>query len=127
MTRLILEIGSFQLEAALVENPIAEAILSALPISERCQRWGDEIYFPIPVDMANEGGQDVVELGDLAYWPPGKALCIFFGPTPASHGDEPRAASAVTVVGKIVGDLLPLSQVQSGAEIVISKNRNKHA
>ena len=124
MNSLILEIGPVRLQAELAENSIAAAILKALPISERCQRWGEEIYFPIPVDMANDGGQDVVELGDLAYWPPGKALCIFFGPTPASHGDEPRAASAVTVVGKVVGDLLPLSQVQSGAEIGISK---KHA
>mgnify|MGYP001304528219 CR=1 FL=1 len=124
MTSLILEVGPVRLQAELADNSIAAAILNALPISERCQRWGEEIYFPIPVDMANDGGQDVVELGDLAYWPPGKALCIFFGPTPASHGDEPRAASAVTVVGKVVGDLLPLSQVQSGAEIVISK---KHA
>ena len=124
MTSLILEVGPVRLQAELAENSIAAAILNALPISQRCQRWGEEIYFPIPVDMANDGGQDVVELGDLAYWPPGKALCIFFGPTPASHGDEPRAASAVTVVGKVVGDLLPLSQVQSGTGIVISKKHD---
>ena len=122
MNKLILKIGDIDVEAELAENSVALAIQDVLPISARCQKWGKEIYFPIPVDMANEGGQEVVELGDVAYWPPGKALCLFFGPTPASHGDEPRAASAVTVVGKISGDLSPLASVQSGTRIVITKN-----
>ncbi len=56
------------------------------------ETWGDEIYFAIPVSLKEDGPRATVEVGDLGYWPPGRAFCIFFGPTPASRGDEVRAA-----------------------------------
>jgi len=103
-------------------NPkTAKAIIDALPIKGRGNRWGDEIYFSIGVSVGRESAKEVVEKGDLAYWPPGEAFCIFFGPTPASRGDESRAASPVNVFGKVLGDPSVFRKVRSGEEVVISK------
>jgi hypothetical protein len=97
----------------------ARAVLDALPITASANTWGDEIYFGIPVAADLEDGQEVVELGELGYWPPGHAFCIFFGRTPASQGDEVRPASAVTVIGKAEGDPTVFKQVRSGTSVVI--------
>jgi hypothetical protein len=96
-----------------------EAIGAALPITARTNTWGDEIYFSIGVTVNLEHAQDVVEKGALAYWPPGKAFCIFFGPTPASRSDESRAASPVTVFGRVLGDPAVFKHVKHGDEIII--------
>lgn len=102
------------------ENPeTAKAFLQALPITGRANLWGDEIYFNIPVEAPPENGKSVVELGEIAYWPPGKAFCIFFGPTPMSRGDEIRPASAVNVFGKIEEDPKVFKKVQNGEEVKI--------
>lgn len=79
----------------------AARIRQALPLEGRPKQWGDEYYFPIPVDMAEENGREIVETGTLAYWPEGNAFCIFYGPTPASDGETPRAASPVNVIGTV--------------------------
>jgi uncharacterized protein len=97
------------------------AVWSALPIEAKAETWGDEIYFAIPVTLAEDGAQPVVEHGDLGYWPPGRAFCIFFGPTPASRGDEIRPASAVNVLGRIDGDATVFKQVRSGARVTIER------
>jgi hypothetical protein len=110
--------GPVTVLAALGGAPTARAIRAALPISGRASTWGEEIYFAIPVDADVEpGASAVVALGDIAYWPPGSALCLFFGPTPASHGNEIRAASAVNVVGRVEGDATVLRQVRDGTPI----------
>jgi hypothetical protein len=83
--------------AELNDSATARAIWYALPIKGQANLWGDEIYLSIPVSTGLENGQEVVKAGDLGYWPPGSAFCIFFGPTPASRGDEIRPASAVNV------------------------------
>ena len=114
-----ISVGDVQLEAELNDTQTAEAIWTALPITAAASTWGDEIYFGIPVSMELEQGQEVVELCDLGYWPPGNAFCIFFGPTPASSGHEIRPASAVTVVGKVQGDSTQLRQVGAGTLVVI--------
>ena len=85
--------GEVTATAELNETRTATAIWEALPIEARVQTWGDEIYFGIGIRAEAEAAKDVVALGDLAYWPPGSAFCIFFGPTPMSHGDEIRPAS----------------------------------
>jgi hypothetical protein len=109
--------------AELIEkNPkTEEAIWNALPIEGKANRWGDEIYFSIPVNVGLEEGQEVVSVGDVAYWPPGKAFCIFFGPTPASRGNEPRAYSPVNVFAKIVGDASIFKKVKNGEEIRVEE------
>lgn len=106
-------------DAELNDTNTASAVWDALPIQANGSTWGDEIYFKIPVDAELEDGQKVVELGDLGYWPPGQAFCLFFGPTPASKGDEIRPASEVTVIGRISGDTGPLKGVASGSTVVI--------
>jgi len=99
----------------------ASRIWEALPIEARANTWGDEIYFGLPVDVNPENPREVVELGDLAYWPPGNAFCIFFGRTPASRGDEIRPASAVNVFGKVEGDPKVFNKVRNGERVRIER------
>lgn len=99
-----------------------EAILNALPIEGVARRWGEEVYFEIPVDVGPENQVEVVGKGDLGYWPPGKALCIFFGPTPASRTpDEIRPASPVNPVGQILGDPKAFAAVRDGERILVKR------
>jgi hypothetical protein len=119
---MLITAGQVSATAILHQTPTADAIWAALPIEARANTWGDEIYFSIPVTAALEkSAQEVVQLGDLGYWPPGTAFCIFFGPTPSSHGDEIRPASAVNIVGKVQGDPKLFKQVASGEKIVIQR------
>jgi len=111
--------GSVSAEARLNDSKTAGVIWDALPIEAKGQTWGDEIYFDIGLTAPAEQAREVVDVGDLAYWPPGQAFCIFFGKTPASRGDECRAASPVNVVGKIVGDARVFTKVRSGARVTI--------
>lgn len=113
--------GAVTQTASLNDTATADAIWDALPLQAPGNTWGDEIYFGIPVHCDPENGQAVVELGDLAYWPPGSAFCIFFGPTPMSTGEEIRPASPVNVVGRLQGDPQEFKQVQSGTEVVLER------
>ena len=113
--------GSVSVDARLNDSETAGVIWDALPIEAKGQTWGDEIYFDIGLTAPAEHAREVVDVGDLAYWPPGQAFCIFFGKTPASRGDECRAASPVNVVGKIVGDARVFTKVRSGARVTIER------
>lgn len=113
--------GSVTIEGELNETRTAQAIWNDLPIKGRGNRWGDEIYFGISTGGESENATEAVQVGDLGFWPPGNAFCIFFGPTPASRGKEPRAASPVTVVGRILGDATVLRAVPSGAQVTIER------
>ena len=107
-------------EAELLDRPESDNFYSSLPLTGRVNTWGLEIYFSIDYSMElQEGASEIVNLGDMAYWPPGSAFCIFFGPTPASIGDEIRAASEVNLLGKIIGDPLVFKSVPSGTDIKI--------
>ncbi|MFQ6122589.1 MAG: cyclophilin-like fold protein [Dehalococcoidales bacterium] len=113
--------GNVEVVAELNETKTAQAIWDALPIKERANLWGDEIYFSIPVSLEAEDAQELVSVGDLGYWPPGTAFCLFFGPTPMSRGQEIKPASPVNVFGRIIGDAKVLKQVASGAEITVER------
>ncbi|MGC8993696.1 MAG: cyclophilin-like fold protein [Candidatus Aenigmatarchaeota archaeon] len=103
-------------------NPkTVKEILKILPVEGEVNRWGDEIYFEIPLSLNEENAQEEVEVGDIAYWPPGNALCIFFGKTPASTNDKPKAYSPVNVIGKILGKVEILKKVKDGEKIRILK------
>jgi uncharacterized protein len=107
--------GQIIMEAELNESPTALAIYTALPLSVRANTWGDEIYFSIPVrQKLDSTAAETVQVGDLGYWPSGQAFCIFFGPTPVSRGDEIRPASAVNIIGKVVGDARAFKAVKDG-------------
>jgi len=113
--------GQVSVEARLNESRTATAIWDRLPIEAKGETWGDEIYFDIGVRAAPESPREVVESGDLGYWPPGRAFCIFFGPTPMSRGDEIRPASAVNVVGRIAGDPAVFKRVRAGTRVRIER------
>ncbi|MEM1542151.1 MAG: cyclophilin-like fold protein [Ignisphaera sp.] len=98
-------------------------IVAALPIESTAYRWGNEVYFSTPVEVEEENAREVVEKGTIAYWPPGRALCIFWGPTPASRTrDEIRPASPVNIVGRVLNDPSAFSKVRSGSKIRIEKS-----
>lgn len=104
------------------ENPkTAEAVWTALPVKGSANRWGDEIYFSTSVVHKEENARTEVEIGSIAYWPPGKAICVFFGPTPVSKHGEPRAYSPVNVFAKIVGDAAAFKKVYDNDEVVLEK------
>lgn len=122
MTQIRITSGDVSLTATLNDSSTARLIADALPITGRVQTWGDEIYFPIPVAASNnETAAEVVDKGAVAFWPPGNALCLFWGPTPASRGDEIRPASAVNVCGMIEGDPTELANAPYGGEIRIDR------
>jgi hypothetical protein len=110
------------MEAELNDTPTARRIWEELPIVGRANTWGDEIYFKIPVavDEAADARAEV-EVGELGYWPTGEAFCIFFGPTPASTGEEPRAASPVNVVGRVLGDPTEFRRVTAGSTVTLER------
>jgi hypothetical protein len=111
--------GAVSVEAELNDSKTAAAIAAALPISARGDTWGDEIYFDVGLALPAEAPRETVALGDLGYWPPGRAFCIFFGPTPMSRGDEIRPASAVDVIGRVLGDPRAFTRVRSGTRVTI--------
>ena len=113
--------GQISAAAELNDSKTATAIWDALPIEAKAETWGDEIYFGIPVRAETDQGKDVVAPGDLGYWPPGHAFCIFFGPTPASRGDEIRPASPVNVVGRVSGDPTVFKKVRAGTRVAIER------
>ncbi len=114
--------GKVVVTAELNDSPTAQKVYETLPIDGSVNTWGDEIYFEIPVSGSlDETARDVVAVGDLGYWPTGRAFCIFFGPTPASRGDEIRPASAVNVLGRVVSETAPLRQVQDGESVRIER------
>jgi hypothetical protein len=113
--------GRVSAEAVLNGSQTALAVWDALPFSIAGETWGDEIYFGIPVKAKLEDGRAVVNLGDLGYWPPGSAFCIFFGPTPVSRGDEIRPASPVNVLGRVLGDPTVFKSVRSGTTVRVER------
>ena len=96
-----------------------------MPIKAHVNLWGEEIYFSIPVSLDLEAGKKLVSIGDLGYWPQGKAFCIFFGPTPISRGNKIRPASPVTVFGRVSGDATVFKQVASETEIIVEREDNR--
>jgi hypothetical protein len=124
MTRIItISIGSIQLEAELNDTSTGDAVWNTLPYEAPGSVWGDELYFRIPVELEIDpgNGQDVVEAGDLGYWPVGNAFCVFYGPTPASTDERPRPASPVTVFGRVLGDATELREVKAGMIVFITR------
>ena len=120
--RMVITAGAVEVTAELNDTPTADAVWEALPFDAAASTWGDEIYFGIPVTAEQEPGSSaVVEMGAVAYWPPGSALCLFFGRTPASRGNEIRAASAVSVIGSIDGDATVLKRVPDGERITVDR------
>jgi len=121
MRKIKIIISEIEKYVILNNSPMAESLWSSLPIQGKANRWGDEIYFSIPVKEARGERKSVVEKGDVAFWPPGKAFCIFFGPTPISTEEEIRPASEVILLGKVEGDLTEFKKVKDGEIVQLQK------
>ena len=122
MKKIIIEVNDLSIPAELNDSESSEKIWGALPVVGNANTWGDEIYFEIPVCLELESDARVeVEVGTLGYWPTGGAFCIFFGKTPASTSDKPRAYSPVNIIGSVTGDSLLFKGVRSGDKIIIKR------
>ena len=113
--------GSVAADAVLDDSATSGLVWDALPPAVAGETWGDEIYFRIPVNAKPEKPRETVELGDLGYWPPGSAFCIFFGRTPSSQGEEIRPASPVNVFGRLTGDPTIFKTVRSGTQVRVER------
>lgn len=122
MVNITITAGAVSLPAELNDSPTARQIWEALPLEGRANIWGDEIYFEIPV-MASQATDARVEMdvGELGYWPVGHAFCIFFGPTPVSIDEQPRAYSPVNVLGRVLGDATQFRTVPNGALVRLER------
>ncbi len=123
--RIRISSGNLSFSATLTDNRAARALWKQLPVEAKASTWGHEIYFPVPVELAStKDDKDVVAMGDIAYWPPGSAVCIFFGRTPASRGEEIRAASPVTLLGKVEGDPTLFNAVEDGQLVRVERDKS---
>ena len=124
MKRIRITAGNITLEATLANTACAEELWNILPLATKINTWGDEIYFSIPIHHELDAtAREVVEVGDLGYWPEGPAFCIFYGSTPISNDKEIRPASAVNIIGKVIGDPTSLRMVLPGSKITIEQSR----
>ena len=123
MKKINISVGNVAVEAEMFDTPTADTIFEALPIEGSANVWGDEIYFDIPLSIGQEPDASAdVEVGDLAYWPAGPAFCIFFGPTPVSTDEKPKAYSPVNVFGRVLGDAKQFKAVSNGAAVRVTKS-----
>lgn len=122
MQQILVCIEDMELKGQLFDTLCAKAIIEKLPIEAEPEEWGDEFYFEIPVTFPLDETSTVnVKIGDIGYWPPGRALAIFFGPTPISKGPDPVPASAVNIVGKITDDATLLKRAKGARKIIIKR------
>lgn len=118
--KIRITVGDVSMEAELNDSPTAKKVAEALPITTPFNTWGEEIYFSIPVEaLLDDTAQEVVELGDLGYWPSGSAFCIFFGQTPMSEPGKIVPASAVNIIGKVIGDATRFKGVMGEREVTL--------
>ncbi|UCF07518.1 MAG: hypothetical protein JSW28_07675 [Thermoplasmata archaeon] len=110
-----------EVEAEIIDrNPkTSEAVLKALPFEGAVNTWGEEVYFDIPVNAKEEDAQQVMEEGDIAFWPLGSAMCIFFGPTPASEDERPKAYTPVNLFARVIGDAKVFGKLKDGEIIQV--------
>jgi len=122
MKKIRIKIGELNIDAVLNATKTAEAIYKALPFSAKANTWGDETYFTIPVKHGPENPKPVVAIGDLAYWMPGAAFCLFYGETPSSCKGEVRPASPVNVIGKFELQYVEsLKKTKNGTAVTVEK------
>jgi len=116
-------IGTIKAKLLEGRNPkTVSTIWESLPFEAHANTWGDEIYFSIRVIIEEENAQEIVEAGDVGYWPPGRGFCIFFGPTPISRGEVIRPADPVNVFGRTIGDPKVFRRVKEGDRIRVERS-----
>ena len=122
MNKIMIDFENLAFQAELNDSPTSKEIWMQLPLESRVNTWGEEIYFEIPVDMPQEpDAQEILSVGDLGYWPVGQAICIFFGPTPVSTDERPRAYSPVNSLGRILSDCEGLKSIQNQEKVRLER------
>ncbi|HKJ76655.1 MAG TPA: cyclophilin-like fold protein [Gammaproteobacteria bacterium] len=122
MARIRISAGGVTLHAETLDTPTAEAILAALPVEGAARTWGDEVYFEAPLEAeAEPDARAVVEPGEIAFWPAGRAIALGFGPTPISQGDEIRLAAPCNVWARTDEDVTALAAVRDGERVMIEQ------
>ncbi len=120
MKQISITVGDVSLTAELNDSPTAQGVWEVLPIEGTANVWGEEIYLEIPVKADPEPDvREEVEIGELGYWPVGRAFCVFFGPTPVSNDERPRAYSPVNILGRVLDDATRLRGVRQGTQVRI--------
>jgi hypothetical protein len=107
----------------LVDEPELEKLLENSSFEAKAERWGDEVYFELPVKLELKGERTLMEVGEVAYWPDGNCLCIFFGPTPMSRNEQPVAYSKVKPLGRVIEGLNRLKDVSNEELVRVSVKR----
>ena len=126
MSKILIEFEKFSLQARLNDSPTAQELLKQLPIESQVNTWGDEIYFEIPVNMPQEpNAREILAVGELGYWPTGHSFCIFFGPTPVSTDQRPRAFSPVNILGEILGDSQGLRGIKDQDKVKLMRSEGE--
>jgi hypothetical protein len=124
--RIVIEASGHTLEAELSDSAAGQIITSSLPLAAEMSRWGDEYYGSVGIDISQDETQrEIMEVGEIAYWPPGRALCIFFGRTPASTDARPKAASPVLPIGRVISGLDSLSRLGKRVEMKFNAVSNR--
>lgn len=118
--KIKIRIGKVTLDAELNESPTASKLAELLPLKTTFNTWGEEIYFTIPLEAElDETASEEVQIGDLGYWPPARAFCIFFGPTPMSTTEKIVPAGPVNIIGRVKGDATYLKEVMDEEEVIL--------
>ena len=118
--KIKIKFDTFEIEGALDASKASKDIAKLLPLEGKTNLWGGEVFVELPEMLPYPGELDEVEVGDIAYWQEGPALCFFFGETPASFSNKPRPHSPVIVIGKIQ-NTEPLKYLKVGVKIMVEK------
>ena len=119
------ELQNIIIELHDIDSPkTCTSLLKSLPFSVNAHIWGEEIYTDeSPITQPEENAKDLVNLNDVAYWPSGKAICLFFGPTPIGKSGEIKPYSPVNIIGKIINaDKSVIKNFKEGTKITFQKS-----
>lgn len=120
MREILIRVGEVAIRARLLDSATADRIWSALPIYAKAQTWGQEVYFKTPLSApVEESARDIVERGEIAFWPDGDSIAIGFGPTPISRNGEIRLASRCNIWAHALDDVRVLRKVHAGESVAV--------